>query len=69
MSPIRVLCIFPDNSTTDIYVTEIGEFLRLTNLVGGIKMEGTNYSVAHTELVVEKETFYVSVLLELRHVQ
>ncbi len=33
MSPIRVLCIFPDNSTTDIYVTEIGEFLRLTNLV------------------------------------
>lgn len=31
-------------------------------------MEGTNYSVVHTELVVEKETFYVSVLLELRHV-
>lgn len=69
MSPIRVQCIFPDNSTADVYVSEIGEFLRLTKLVNGITMEGINYYVVHTELIVEKETFYISVLLKHRHVQ
>lgn len=69
MNPIRVQCIFPDNSTADIYVSEIGEFLRLTKLVNGITMEGINYNVIHTELIVEKETFYISVLLKHRHVQ
>lgn len=69
MSPIRVQCIFPDNSTADVYVSEIGEFLRLTKLVNGITMEGINYNVVHTELIVEKETFYISVLLKHRHVQ
>jgi len=43
MSPIRVQCIFPDSSTADVYVSEIGEFLRLTKLVNGITMEGINY--------------------------
>lgn len=66
MSLIRVLCIFPDNSATDIYISEVGEFLRLTKLVNGITMEGANYSVAHTELIVEKETFYISMLLKHR---
>lgn len=69
MSPIRVQCIFPDCSTADVYVSEIGEFLRLTKLVNGITMEGINYNVVHTELIVEKETFYISVLLKHRHVQ
>ncbi len=69
MSPIKVLCIFPDNSTTDIYVSEIGEFLRLTKLVNGITMKGSNYMVARTELIVENETFYISVLLKHRHIQ
>ncbi|OBY80370.1 hypothetical protein BBG47_06530 [Paenibacillus sp. KS1] len=69
MSPIRVQCIFPDNSTADVYVCEIGEFLRLTKLVNGITMEGINYNVVHTELIVEKETFYISVLLKHRNVQ
>ncbi|MCS7459705.1 hypothetical protein N0M98_06080 [Paenibacillus doosanensis] len=64
---MRVLCIFPDDSTTDIYVSEIGEFLRLTQLVNAITMEGINYGVAHTELIVEKESFYVSMLLKHRH--
>ncbi len=32
-------------------------------------MEGTHYSVAHTELIVEKETFYISVLLMHSHVK
>lgn len=68
MSPIRVLCIFPDNSTTDIYVSEIGDFLRLTNLVNGITMKGINYKVVHTELIVERETFYISVKLKHGHV-
>jgi len=35
MNPIRVQCIFPDNSTADVYVSEVGEFLRLTKLVNG----------------------------------
>jgi len=65
--PIRVLCIFPDDSTTDIYVSEIGDFLRLTKLVNGITMEGINYGVAHTELIVEKEHFYISMLLKHQH--
>lgn len=69
MSHIRVLCIFPDNSTTDIYVSEVGEFLRLTKLVNGVTMKGNNYNVAHTELIVEKETFYISVLLKHWHVK
>lgn len=64
MSPIRVLCIFPDDSTTDIYVSEIGEFLRLTKLVNGVTMEGINYCVVHTELIIEKEYFFVSMLLK-----
>lgn len=69
MSPIRVQCIFPDSSTADVYVSEIGEFLRLTKLVNGITMEGIYYNVVHTELIVEKETFYISVILKHRHVQ
>ncbi|MNW48729.1 hypothetical protein D3C74_261090 [compost metagenome] len=69
MNLIKVQCIFPDNSTTDIYVTEIGEFLRLTKLVNGITMKGSNYSVVHTELIVENETFYISVLLKHRHIE
>lgn len=69
MSLIRVQCIFPDNSTADVYVSEVGEFLRLTKLVNGITMEEINYSVVHTELIVVKETFYISVLLKHRHVQ
>ncbi|EJW18754.1 hypothetical protein PAV_2c05200 [Paenibacillus alvei DSM 29] len=69
MRPIRVQCIFPDSSTADVYVSEIGEFLRLIKLVNGITMEGINYNVVHTELIVEKETFYISVLLKHRHVQ
>lgn len=70
MIPIRVQCIFPDNSTANIYISEIGEFLRLTRLVGGITMEGTYYRVAHTELIVEKEGYYISMQLKKhRHVQ
>lgn len=64
MSQIKVQCIFPDNSTADIYISEIGEFLRLTKLVNGITMKGTYYRVAHTELIVERETFYISMLLK-----
>ncbi|WP_227011621.1 hypothetical protein [Paenibacillus lutimineralis] len=69
MSPIRVQCIFPDNSKTDIYISEIGEFIRLTKLVNGITLEEINYSVVNTELIVEKETFYISVLLKHRQLQ
>lgn len=64
MSSIRVVCLFPDNLTTDIYISEINEFLRLTKLVNGITMGGSKYSVAHTELIVETESSYISVLLE-----
>lgn len=69
MSPIRVQCIFPDNSKTDIYISEIGEFIRLTKLVNGITLEEINYSVVNIELIVEKEAFYISVLLKHRQLQ
>ncbi|SHE15112.1 Uncharacterised protein [Chlamydia abortus] len=64
---MRVMCIFPDDSTTDIYVSEIGDFLHLTKLVNGITMRGINYSVVSTELIVEKEAFYISMLLKHKH--
>ncbi len=32
-------------------------------------MEGSHYRIAHTELIVEKETFYISVLLKHWHVK
>lgn len=51
----------------DIYVTDIGEFLRLSKLVNGITMEGINYAVVHTELIVEKDTYYISMSLKHKH--
>lgn len=70
MIPIRVQCIFPDNSTADIYISEIGEFLRLTRLVSRITMKGTYYGVAHTELIIENGGYYISMQLKKhRHVQ
>ncbi len=67
LSIIRVLCIYPDDTAADIYVTDIGEFLRLSKLVNGITMEGINYAVVHTELIVEKDTYYISMSLKHKH--
>lgn len=64
---MRVLCIFPDDSTTTIYISEIGEFLRLTRLVNVITMEGINYGVVHTELIIEHDCVFVSLLLKHRY--
>lgn len=30
-------------------------------------MEGINYAVVHTELIVEKDSFYISMLLKHKH--
>ena len=61
---IRILCIFPNDATANFYISNIYDFMRLIGLVDGVALEGLKYDVGHTELVVEKEDFYLAMVLE-----